>query len=153
MKTFEQFVNEKWDDKNHVFGMKLSNKKEITGIVIDLVNFAEKYPIKEYSVDELYKLGGWHNYKDITVKNKSTNKYVKLNDISKEEKEKEIEKINKEVMKSNLKYPIIVSEKDNKATNILDGNHRVEKAHILKHDKIKGYSIPEEDLLKKFKNT
>ena len=57
------------------------------------------------------------------------------------------------IKKSDIDYPIIVTvDKDNNPIAVLDGNHRVEKAHRLKRKILKGIAIPEEDILKKFKN-
>jgi len=53
----------------------------------------------------------------------------------------------KHIMKTHLKYPIIVtSNKNDKINAILDGHHRVKKAEILNKKTLKAYIIPEADL-------
>ena len=149
---FDNFLNESkdkygWDKQT--FGTKIQGK-EIEALVSKLVDWVKEndYPIKEYDVKELYKLGGCHDLDTWYWTNNG--KMVKITEFSKKEQKKKKEDVMKQVMDSNLKYPIIVSVKDGKVTNILDGNHRVEKAHILKKDKIKAYTVPEGDVLKNF---
>jgi len=86
------------------------------------------------------------NIKDLNISSFSWSKIINgkeifysILDVYKNQKQykNEVEK----AIKSNLNYPIILINDE-----ILDGNHRVLKALILKHDKIYAKYITEEEL-------
>ena len=149
---FDNFLIEskkKYDWDEQTMGTKIQGK-EIEAVVGKLVDWVKDndYTIKEYDVEELYKLGSLHDLSNMYWTDNG--KITKLKDFSKEEQKKKKDEIMNKIMDSNLKYPIIISVKKGKPTNILDGHHRIEKAHKLKKDKIKAYTVPEEDVLKEF---
>jgi hypothetical protein len=48
---------------------------------------------------------------------------------------------------ADLKYPVILTvDKNDKIKSIIDGNHRVKKAHMKGIKNIKAYKIPERDI-------
>ena len=141
------FLNEKID-KDHKAGIKIDGK-DLEIDVNDLVKFAKKYPIKKVSVKSLRnKFGMWHKTKGITIS--LDGKWVKWEDLSDEQKKKQKEITKQDIMKVDLKYPIILSTKNNEVTSILDGNHRVEKAYLTDVKELKAYFIPEKDILNKY---
>jgi disulfide oxidoreductase YuzD len=155
--SFKDWLNEEVWNKD-IMGTSFKGKGKIEANVGELVKFIKngKYPIKDYNVKELYDLGfGKHisdpNYlKTVNIFDKKTNKWVKFYDLPEEKQKAQIEIFKKRIMKSNLKYPLLVAEDDGKPGALVDGNHRLEKAYLTKQAMIKGYVIPWNDLYKKF---
>ena len=145
-KLNEKFDKAEWKPLEGIFGATVDNT-EIEGKVSDLIKFIKNnhFPVEEFDVKNLYKTAGWHEMKNVTVNGK------KYKDLSKEEKADFDEENKGAIMNANLKYPIIVTKNDKGKIDVLDGNHRVEKAYILKRDKIKGIVVPKEDIIKNFK--
>lgn len=57
----------------------------------------------------------------------------------------------KNILKSNLKYPIITVKTPLESYYILDGHHRLAKAHMKHHKTISAFVFTDAKLLKKFK--
>ena len=137
-----------------MFGTKI-NGVDIEAKVWKLLDLAERgnYPIKEFSVEDLKKNGGWEmeGTSGWTALN-DKGEMVPFNELSKK-RQQEVEKETKEdILKTDLSYPIIVSiNKKGQPTAVLDGNHRLSKAILKGLKSMKGYALPEEDILKKFK--
>lgn len=155
IKTFEQYINEKYDQSplEGTCGVSIGKKKYIFYIKT-LIKFCEdNYDISNVKIDDLIKLSC---FKDVDVENNKpdknssiiiNNKWVKAKDVTDEEWKQFKKEQYDQLMKSNLKYPIIITVDNNdKIKAILDGNHRVKKAKILKKDIIKAYKIPENDI-------
>jgi hypothetical protein len=155
MKTYSQFINEKKKYDPLAGTCSVSVGDDVFEFNIGkIINFAKKnYEVSEIPLDELYKLSA---FKDVDVegskpsKNSSLlikGKWKKGNDITDEEWEKFKKEQYDIVMKSNLRYPIVVVvNKKDKVKAILDGNHRVKKAKLLDKESVKAYKIPEEDI-------
>ena len=78
---------------------------------------------------------------------KIKNKWKKIKDLDKEESAKFKKEQLEIVMIANLKYPIVITKNDKgELKHIIDGNHRIKKAKILKKQTIKAYVIPEKDI-------
>ena len=154
---FEDFIKEEFDYKEYkplegTCGMSIG-KKDIEANVGDMVKFAKKYDIEDIEVSKLQHKGAWRedSYKKTgMVKPEGVDKWMKYKDLSLKQKKEFEDEINTTIDKSNLKYPIIVAKSKKGKLTILDGNHRVEKAHKLGKTTIKAYVIPEEDVLKEF---
>jgi len=157
LKTFDIFVNEKYKDPNYNplegdCGVTI-NDKDFTFSVKKLVEYVKKnYKSEHININDVKKIG---LFKDL-IKSKPNkggkfffnNKWKKSEDLTDEEWEKFKEEQRDIFINSNLKYPIIVVYDKNKITNILDGNHRIEKATYLNKKTIKAYKIPSSDIPK-----
>lgn len=163
MKTFEQFISEKYKPvQDETCGIE-DNQAFRTG---DVINYVEKHcKIEDVKVSELKKFSSLtkdniENLLLISVHADGIDDLIKkygkkstIKDLSEDEKEKVIELETKVFMKTNLKYPIVViTDKKGKYTGILDGNHRVAKADKLGYDTIKSYVIPYDELVKNLEN-
>jgi hypothetical protein len=154
---FDEFIKEEFDYDEYkplegTFGITIG-KQNIEANIGELVKFAKNYDIEIIELDKLHKKGLWggDKYKKTgMVKPEGSDKWVKYKDLTNKQKENFDEEVDTVIMKSNLKYPIIVSKSKRGKLTILDGNHRVEKSHKLGKDTIKARVIPEEDILKKF---
>ena len=122
-----------------------------------LIDFVSKnYTSEIISVDKLKKLSMFENIdKDNkNVRDEKGKVFIKgkwKNEI--ELSDEEFEKYKQEqyniLMASDLRFPIILTKnKQNKFIGIIDGNHRLRKAILIKKKFIKGYILPEEDILK-----
>jgi len=107
--------------------MKLYNQRqEFNGEhfkVGDLIEKSKEYPVEEVDIrflDKWYSLGLKHEYTNLM----------------------DVAKAFKRVNKSELKYPVIISNQG----AVLDGKHRICKALILGRKKIKVVVIPEDDM-------
>jgi len=154
--SYEEFMKNK-GTANNEFGADVGDK-EIEGKVTNLIKMAYdgNYPIKTFKMQDLYKISGWKDTEEDkkywTAYDDKTKKMIPYYDLSKKQQEKVTKEVNDDIEKSDIDYPIIVTvDKDDNPIAVLDGNHRVEKAHRLKRKTLKGISIPEEDILKKFK--
>jgi len=154
--SYEEFMKNK-GTANNEFGADVGDK-EIDGKVTDLIKMAYdgNYPIKTFKMQDLYKISGWKDTEEDkkywTAYDDKTKKMIPYYDLSKEQQEKVTKEVNDDIENSDIDYPIIVTvDEDNKPIAVLDGNHRVEKAHRLKRKTLKGIAIPEKDILKKFK--
>lgn len=145
--TLEEYIKTKGDEE-HLFGIEI-NGKEIEGDVKELIKMVDsgKYEIQEYEVKDLGT--EWDDMEGKTVL--KDGKMVKFDELSNEEQRDQLKRLKKDIMKSSLKYPIILT-KTEEGFHVLDGNHRLSKAKILGKNKIKGYFIPQKDILKKFKD-
>ena len=97
------------------------------------------HPVTTIDIDSIIKTleyKGWSDPKTKTY-------YSPLDVISDPKNKKYIEDFNR-IHNSNLNYPIII---DN--TNVIDGVHRLTKAHLLGKKKIKAY-VFSKPLMKKF---
>ena len=154
--SYEEFMKNK-GTANNEFGADVGDK-EIEGKVTNLIKMAYdgNYPIKTFKMQDLYKISGWKDTEEDkkywTAYDDKTKKMIPYYDLSKEQQEKVTKEVNDDIEKSDIDYPIIVTvDKDDNPIAVLDGNHRVEKAHRLKRKTLKGIAIPEKDILKKFK--
>lgn len=128
--------------------------EDVEGKVWRLLDFAKDYPIEVFSVKDLTKTGaGWDmNNTSGMFFNDEDGKDTAFVKLSKKRQDEVRDDVEKAIQKTDLSFPIIVSIDDKgKASNVLDGNHRVSKAISNKRKTLKGYAIPEEDILKKFK--
>ena len=154
---FNEFIKEEFDYSEYkplegTFGTTIDGKN-IEADVSDLIKFSKNYDIEIIELDKLHKKGLWGGdkfKKTGTVKPEGSDKWVKYKDLTNKQKEDFNEEVDTVINKSNLKYPIIVSKGKRGKLTILDGNHRVEKAHKLGKNTIKARVIPEEDILKEF---
>jgi hypothetical protein len=107
---------------------------KITGDKEDLINFVkDKFPLKMIKVSIL------HNF---AIKN----------DLYKMKSSKDVSaSLNQHMyitINSDLQYPIIILfNMDGEISYILDGLHRIKKAHILGKKHIKSYIVPENEIL------
>lgn len=156
--SLDQFITEKFDPKTYkplegTFGTTIDGK-DIEATVQDLVNFSKDYPTVNLPVDKLCDIGLWKMdkfKKTGTVKPEGSTEWKKYKDLTDEQKKDFDDEVQQTIDKSNLKYPIIVCKGKKGKLQVLDGNHRVEKACKLKKSTIIARVIPEEDILKKFK--
>ena len=154
--SYEEFMKNK-GTANNEFGADVGDK-EIEGKVTNLIKMAYdgNYPIKTFKMQDLYKISGWKDTEEDkkywTAYDDKTKKMIPYYDLSKKQQEKVTKEVNDDIENSDIDYPIIVTvDKDDNPIAVLDGNHRVEKAHRLKRKTLKGIAIPEKDILKKFK--
>lgn len=150
-------LNKEWSEDT--VNASVEGYGSIESKVEDLMNFvvSKKYPLKIYNVKELYDLGGGKHVKDDKYWNNVQIWYPKINDFiffyDLPEKFQENYKsiLLDRIMRSNLSYPIVVAEIDNKPVSVIDGNHRLEKAYLFDKKELEGYAVPWKELLDKFK--
>ena len=142
---------DKWDEGKFSF---TSQGIEIGGTVRELVQFiADKgYLIKTYDVQSLPGISAYaDSVPDEFVEVNVEGKWSKLSDLSPDELKAFRRQWQEDIMLSDLKYPIIVAERQGKPLEVIDGNHRLEKAIKMGKSKIQGYGVPESDLFSRFK--
>jgi hypothetical protein len=155
IKTFSELINEKFNyEKDHKplegeCGVTI-DKIKYTFKVKKIIAYAKQnYNIKEIKVSELVNLS---LFKDLDKLNNSEfktfvdGKWKFDNELTDKERADFIEKQEIIIMKSDLRYPIVLAISDKGVYSIIDGNHRVTKAHNLKNKTIRAYVIPESDL-------
>ena len=142
---------DKWDEGKFSF---TSQGIEIGGTVRELVRFiADKgYPIKTYDVQSLPGMSAHADSAPEFVEINVGGKWSKLSDLSPDELEVFRRQEQEDIMSSDLKYPIIVAERQGNPLLVIDGNHRLEKAIKMGKSKIRGYGVPEDDLFSRFKS-
>ena len=91
------------------------------GTIKDIVNKAKNYPLVPI---ELNRIDVVHSYDSNERERASKADYTK--------------------------FPIVAVDLGINGIGVLDGNHRVQKAHRLGNKIIKAYLVPEKDILKKF---
>jgi hypothetical protein len=157
IKKYKEFINE--NVKNHqplkgLCGVRINNKNYDFNVK-KIIEFAEKnYKAERIKINDIYDIS---LFKDIdsddflidddTAEVKIKGKWKKIKDLDKETSEKFKKDQLEIVMMADLKYPIIITKNDkDEFKHIIDGNHRVKKAKILKKKTIKAYVIPEKDI-------
>jgi hypothetical protein len=127
-------------------GSVFIDKKMVDFNIAQLVNYLEgkKFPIKTILVIELSRFDTWDNFDNVTI-NKN-GKYIKFNDLKKEDQEKHKKIIENSIMKTDLKYPIILLQNNNKIEAIIDGKHRTQKAKLTGVKTLPAYILSKEDL-------
>lgn len=158
---FDEFIKEEFDyykDHKPLEGMCGTTIKGVNYDfkVKDIIKFAkENYEVKDAKLSDVYKVSLFKKLYSKSPDKKASmeidGEWVEGDKMTDEQWKKFQEEQQEIVMKSNLKYPILLTvDKKGKIKGVIDGNHRVLKAKILKHDFIKAYHIPEEDIVKNF---
>ena len=124
MKTFKQFILEsmhgdKWAGTSWT---DTKDGKELTVTLHQLLDYSSKLPTKEM---DTYKL------KDISLHTGKTDPEILKN-----------------IEKANLNFPILIIKKLDGSINVIDGNHRLQKAINNNLPKIKAKLINVKDLPK-----
>ena len=120
--------------------------KEYEISIRDLVSYLKNFPIQQINISSLDHLKTWDDFENITVMKKGH--WIKFNDLGSKNQDKHKKKIEKDVMKTDIRYPIIVIVNNGKVDAILDGNHRVQKAKLLGVKSLPAHILGNEDIEK-----
>jgi len=131
--------------KTNIAGFWIEEKKyEIN--IRDFVKYLTNFPIAQIDVSMLSHIKTWDDFENITIiKN---GREIKFNELDKKNQDKHKKIIEKSIMKTNVKYPIIILVNNEKIDSILDGNHRVQKAKILGIKSLPAYILNNNDIEK-----
>ena len=123
---------------------------KMAGTVRDLIDTAENIKAEKYLVSKLKLIAHdiENSHSDDMIR--SGNSWVKWKDATQKERTVALEEDKKRIQDANFKHPIIVMGDNNKPMAILDGNHRVLKAHELKKKTINTKFVSEEVVQTRF---
>lgn len=152
-----KYSSKEWSED--VINASVEGHGVIEAKVEDLTNFiiSQKYSLKTYNVKELYDMGSGKHIKDekyweeVLIWYPKANDFVLFYDLPEDFQTNYKSNLYDRVMRSKLEFPLVVAEIKNNPVSVVDGNHRLEKAYLFDKEELQGYSVPWNDLLKRFK--
>ena len=161
IRSYKDFVNEAKRSKKKqpahkplevMAGVRV-NGVDMDFKVGDIVKFAsDNYKSEPIKVADIYELGLYNDVGDKGDKYAVVDgKEIKVKDLTREQRKKVRKAIDDVVEIADLRYPIIVTvNRRGRYTGIIDGHHRLEKAHNKGKKLIRAYVIPEQDIIRHF---